>query len=126
MVIKTLKHLDLYKDNCHCNGAQIFCRLSTATDKSSKVYWQVKIYAIFVSILISFGLLICVVAYIQIVNVIRKQLKGEKKRSSPNKVTTLTQMTPEVRRRSESTTSDNGKMLTLHKRKNREQNYKPK
>jgi hypothetical protein len=68
-----------------------------------KVYWQVKIYAIFVSILISFGLLICAVAYIQIVNVIRKQLKGEKNRSSPYKVTALTQMSPEVKRRSEST-----------------------
>ena len=85
---------------------------------------QAKIYAIFVSIIISFGFVICAVAYIQIVNVIRKQLKGEKNRSSPYKVTTLTQMSPEVRRRSESTTSDNGKMLTLQKRKNREQRYK--
>jgi hypothetical protein len=85
---------------------------------------QAKIYAIFVSIIISFGFVICAVAYIQIVNVIRKQLKGEKNRSSPYKVTTLTQMSPEVRRRSESTTSDNGKMLTLQKRKNREQCYK--
>ena len=89
-----------------------------------KVYWQVQIYAIFVSILISFGFLICAVAYIQIVNVIRRQLKGEKNRSSPYKVTALTQMTPEVKRRSESTTSDNDEMLTLQKRKNREQRYK--
>ena len=74
--------------------------------------------------IISFGFVICAVAYIQIVNVIRKQLKGEKNRSSPYKVTTLTQMSPEVRRRSESTMSDNGKMLTLQKRKNREQCYK--
>jgi hypothetical protein len=85
---------------------------------------QAKIYAIFVSMIISFGFVICAVAYIQIVNVIRKQLKGEKNRSSPYKVTTLTQMSPEVRRRSESTMSDNGKMLTLQKRKNREQCYK--
>ena len=86
--------------------------------------WQAKIYVIVVSIFISFGFVICAIAYIQIVNVIRKQLKGEKNRSSPYKVTTLTQMYPEVKRRSESTTSDNGKMLTLHKRKNREQRYK--
>ena len=74
--------------------------------------------------IISFGFVICAVAYIQIVNVIRKQLNGEKNRSSPYKVTTLTQMSPEVSRRSESTMSDNGKMLTLQKRKNREQCYK--
>ena len=92
--------------------------------KDNKGNLQAKIYAIFVSIIISFGFVICAVAYIQIVNVIRKQLKGEKNRSSPYKVTTLTQMSPEVRRRSESTTSENGKMLTLQKRKNREQRYK--
>ena len=92
--------------------------------RDPKGYWHAKIYAICVLIFISFGFLICVVAYIQIVNVIRKQLKGEKNRSSQYKETTLTQMSPAVMRRSESTTSDNGEMLTLQKRKNREQRYK--
>lgn len=92
--------------------------------RDPKGYWQAKIYAIFVLIFTSFGFVICAVAYIQIVNVIRKQLKGEKNRSSQYKVTALTQMSPESKHRSESTTSDNGEILTLQKRKNREQRYK--